>query len=58
MPGRKRIHAQADSSSDEGPNSPIKQPSLSVKDKEARLITLLHNEPDYDTMVGAVIQVI
>lgn len=52
VPGRKRIHAPADSSSDEGQNSPKKQPTLTVKEKEARLITLRHSEPDYDTMVS------
>lgn len=52
VPGRKRIHAPADSSSDEGQNSPTNQPNLSVKEKEARLIALRHSEPDYDTMVS------
>lgn len=54
VPGRKRIHAPADSSSDEGQNSPTKPPTLSVKEKELRLIKLRHSEPDYDTMVNVI----
>lgn len=58
-PGRKRIQAPVDSSSDEGQSPKKANPSepLTVKEKEDRLIAIRAAAPDYETMVNSVIVV-